>query len=303
MIRHSSRELVRITVTTAVEAEEAVVSLMADRLGQIPTVYWPHGTNRILVSVYCSQPSVWDKAVRFAIATGLNKIQQAGLDTQPGTIRVSRVRRENWAESWKRHFKPLAISPRLLIKPSWSKRRPGKHQAVVTIDPGLSFGTGNHPTTAFCLRQIAGCYDPARTQAFLDIGTGSGILAIAAARLGCRPVHAFDNDRDAIRIAKENAGTNRLSNLISFARKDLTSWKPPRHRYDLVCANLQEDLLLAQCLKIVEAVSARGILVLAGLLHSQFRDVQKRYSQEGLCPQTSQVCGQWTSGTFARLRD
>ena len=139
------------------------------------------------------------------------------------------MRREDWAESWKRHFKPIEIGDALLVKPSWSKRRPRKNQAVVILDPGLSFGTGQHPTTAFCLREIVRLKlakergrlarefktrhhadEPSALQSFLDIGTGSGILAIAAAKLGYQPVHAFDFDAEAVRIARANARANRV---------------------------------------------------------------------------------------------
>src|SRR5208337_4372949 len=124
---------------------------------------------------------------------------------------IAKVKREDWAESWKKHFKPLEIifrrdefheSPKkenqfklgtrpsersaksLLVKPSWSKKRPRKNQAVVILDPGLSFGTGQHPTTAFCLRELVRCGKIETRRSFLDIGTGSGILAIAARKLG-----------------------------------------------------------------------------------------------------------------------
>ena len=102
-----------------------------------------------------------------------------------GKIEIAKVKREDWAESWKRHFHPIEIGKTLLVKPSWSKKRPAKNQAVVILDPGLSFGTGQHPTTSFCLHQIArGRKNGTPRPSFLDIGTGSGILAIAAAKLG-----------------------------------------------------------------------------------------------------------------------
>ncbi len=146
------------------------------------------------------------------------------------------MKREDWAESWKRHFKPIEIRvkarpsaarqsasqpPSLLVKPSWSRRRAAKNQAVVILDPGLSFGTGQHPTTAFCLHEIARCRQPGTAQSFLDIGTGSGILAIAAAKLGYAPVQAFDFDPESVRVAGDNARKNRVTGRLKLTRGDL----------------------------------------------------------------------------------
>ena len=129
-------------------------------------------------------------------------------DREPS--RSGGIRHEDWAESWKRHFKPIEIGRRLLIKPSWSRRRPKPHQQVVVLDPGLSFGTGQHPTTAFCLAEVARLVKNAPARSFLDIGTGSGILAIAAARLNYQPIWAFDFDPEAVRMARANAQTNQV---------------------------------------------------------------------------------------------
>ena len=96
----------------------------------------------------------WSRARQAELASGLKRIASSGLDIGPGKISLKRIRREDWAESWKLHFKPMVIGSALLLKPSWSRRRPRKGQAVIVLDPGLSFGTGRHPTTAFCLRQL-----------------------------------------------------------------------------------------------------------------------------------------------------
>src|SRR5205814_9828492 len=133
---------------------------------------------------------------RARLADALENIRNAGLKLGPARIKLERVRSQDWSESWKRHFKPLEIGRELLIRPSWSKRRAHKDQAVVVLDPGLSFGTGQHPTTAFCLRQLATRRIPGQAQSFLDIGTGSGILAISAARLGYGPIRAIDSDSE-----------------------------------------------------------------------------------------------------------
>ena len=232
----------KIAVTTTPEAEEAVAELLAGAFGQPVASYTDVETRRTAVSVYVPKRPVWSRVAQAALASGLKRVAATGLDIGPGSISLKRIRPEDWAESWKRHFKPLAIGSALLLKPSWSRRRPRKGQAVVVLDPGLSFGTGRHPTTAFCLRQLVARRRAGEAQSFLDIGTGSGILAIAAARLGYAPVDAFDYDPQSIRVARANARRNGVSARIRFWRQDVTRLPcPAPKKYFLVCANLDSS--------------------------------------------------------------
>jgi ribosomal protein L11 methyltransferase len=214
---------------------------------------------------------------------------------------VRRVKDENWAESWKRHFKPIAVGDALLVKPSWSRLRPKRGQAVVVLDPGLSFGTGQHATTSFCLRELARRRNPGAAQAFLDVGTGSGILAIAAAKLGYQPVAAFDFDPDAVRIARANARRNRVAQRLRIQRQDLEQLPLRAERtYDLVCANLIADLLIAESRRITARVAPNGWLVLAGILDTQFLAVRRHYERAGWRLVRTRREKEWRSGTFGR---
>ena len=132
-------------------------------------------------------------------------------------MRLNKVPPEDWAESWKRHFKPIEIGGDLLILPSWSKRKPKTGQAVVVLDPGLSFGTGQHATTSFCLNEIVKLRRSSKASelSLLDGGTGSGILAIAAAKLGYKPVEAFDFDPVSVRVARANATSNGVNRKVT----------------------------------------------------------------------------------------
>jgi ribosomal protein L11 methyltransferase len=230
-------------------------------------------------------------------------MDSSGLNIGSGKIITRSVPRENWAESWKRHFKPLVIGTRLLVKPSWIKRRPRKNQAVVVLDPGLSFGTGNHPTTSFCLHQVANNCANGESQSFWDVGTGSGILAIAAAKLGYGPIEAIDFDPEAVRVARENARSNQVLRGIRIARADLT--KLPAHsprKYDLICANLISNLLIAEKKRILNRLHRGGTLVVAGILATEFSIVQKAYEAAGLKLTESHVDGEWCSGAFTYNR-
>jgi ribosomal protein L11 methyltransferase len=209
------------------------------------------------------------------------------------------VRRQDWAESWKRHFKPIEFGAALLVKPSWSKRRPRKNQAVVVLDPGLSFGTGQHPTTAFCLEQLVTFRQKEQSQSFLDLGTGSGILSIAAAKLGYAPVHAIDFDPAAIRVANANARQNGVFKQLQLDRQDVAKLpQSSRQKYDVICANLISNLLLTEQKRILNYLRRNGALVLAGILKVEFASIRTAYEKAGLRLVGHRVEREWQSGAF-----
>jgi ribosomal protein L11 methyltransferase len=289
----------QISVVTTPEAEEAVVELLAKIFHRAAAAYTNEETRIAEVSVYCAKRGEWNPAKRAALVAGLKTAREWGLNIGTGKIHLRRVPREDWSESWKRHFKPIEIGATLLIKPSWIKRAPRKNQAVVILDPGLSFGTGNHPTTEFCLRELAAHRRPGAPQSFYDIGTGSGILAIAAAKLGYAPVQAMDFDPEAVRVAKENARQNGVAKLTRISRGDVTRL-PLRsgQKHDFICANLISNLLIAEKRRIANRLSAGGRLVLAGILREEFLLVQRTFEKMGLRLAKSRSEGEWRSGAF-----
>ncbi len=302
-----NKPLWRVSVTTTPEAEDAVGELLASVFGIAAAAYFDLESRTSRVSVYLEAGQFSATDARREIAAGLARIRGFGLDTGAAKIQIVQVKREDWAESWKRHFHPLEIGKKLLVKPSWSKKCPAKNQAVVILDPGLSFGTGQHPTTAFCLRQIAAAA-PARprgdggvaaTKSFLDIGTGSGILAIAAVKLGYAPVHAFDFDPESVRVAAENLRKNRVANRVKLRRGDVTRLPlKPARQFDLVCANLISNLLIAERRRIVNWVRPGGTLVLAGILAAEFGEVAAAFAGLNVKLRASRTENEWRSGAF-----
>ena len=301
----------RVAIDTTLEAEEAVTELVGDFFGQPASSYTDIETGEVTVMVYLSEDFRPYRKRRRAAALQdagalrrtLEQIKSYGLDVGAGRISVKKIQREDWAESWKRHFKAIEIGSALLIKPSWSRRVPKKGQAMVVLDPGLSFGTGQHPTTAFCLQQLAAHNQKLKHRdaqgSFLDVGTGSGILAIAAAKLGYTPVDAFDFDAESVRIARENARKNGVSGKVNIRREDVT--KMPRSsnkKYDLVCANLISTLLMAERRRIVSRLEPGGVLVLAGILTTEFASVRETYEDCGLRFVARHAEKEWCSGAF-----
>src|ERR1035437_3077844 len=235
----------RVSVATTLEAEDVLSEMLRTLRGAAASAYFDVEAQTSCVSVFSRK--ILPRTVHQEIFSGLKRIESFGLNLGSGKITVAKVKREDWAESWKRHFHPQEIGGALLVKPSWSKKRPRKNQAVVILDPGLSYGTGQHPTTSFCLNEIVRCRNNGIRQTFLDIGAGSGILAIAAAKLGYAPVRAFDFDPEAVRIARATARTNKVRGRLKPVCGDVTKLPlKPARQYDLVCANLISNLLIAE---------------------------------------------------------
>lgn len=291
------KSLWSVSVATLPDAEEAISELLQDLTSQAPVSYTDIEMNRTLVACYLhKEPD--RQSLRRRIAAGLLHIRACGLQPGPGKISIQRVQPKDWMESWKRHFKAIEIGSTLLVKPSWSRRRALPGQATVVLDPGLSFGTGQHPTTRFCLEQLVALRGKAK--AFLDIGTGSGILAITAAKLGYTSIQAFDFDPAAVRIARVNARQNGVARRIRFFRADLKQMPlRPQRRYDLICANLISTLLFSERKRIVNRMHCNGALVLAGILAEEFEEVRKAYETFNLRLRHSSSEGEWRSGLFS----
>jgi ribosomal protein L11 methyltransferase len=295
----------RLSVQAASEAEEAVVEWLGGVYAEPVSSYSDLETRRCCVTVWFPRKPAWTRRTLAELQAGLDRIAKCGLKLGSARIVFAKVRREDWAESWKRHFPPLQVGSALLIRPSWSRLRPRPGQALVVLDPGLSFGTGKHPTTAFCLGQIVAARHRALRKAgagrqpFLDLGTGSGILAIAAAKLGYAPVEAHDFDREAVGIARGNARRNRVDGKIKFLVRDLTRLPlKGARKFDVVCANLTSDLLTSQRKRILSCLAPGGLLVLAGILDEEFLAVRRAFEGKGLRLAASQVRGEWRSGSF-----
>ena len=196
---------------------------------------------RVCHTIYAADPET--AAENLALVTNAVK-EWSPLGVRISAIEPFELKKEDWAEVWKKYFDVIPVSETLVIKPSWLdvERKPG--MAVVEIDPGMSFGTGQHATTYYCLKTIDRLAGKPGVKSMLDAGCGSGILTIAAALRGYDPVDAFDNDPDAVRIAAENLALNRIG-TVSPVVGDAAVWQGRAEQYDLVCANILGHLLVA----------------------------------------------------------
>lgn len=222
------------------------------------------------------------------------------LRDQPGVIAAQprRFEQRDWVNFWKGRFRTLDVGARLRIQPVWEKRRPVPRGRIrIWLDPGLSFGTGEHFTTRFCLEQIDRLVGEGICRSVLDVGTGSGILAMAAVKLGARPVSAFDCDPQAIRHARANARLNRIESRVRFSVRDLTRSGPPKRRFDLVCANVYSRLLTGHAADLANV--ARRFLVLSGIREAEVDTVANAYAALGMDEIVRDGDGEWTGLVFS----
>ncbi|MBS1452720.1 MAG: 50S ribosomal protein L11 methyltransferase [Lentisphaeria bacterium] len=251
---------------------------------------------RVCHTIYAADPET--AAENLALVTNAVK-EWTPLGVRISAIEPFELKKEDWAEVWKKYFDVIPVSETLVIKPSWLdvERKPG--MAVVEIDPGMSFGTGQHATTYYCLKTIDRLAGKPGVKSMLDAGCGSGILTIAAALRGYDPVDAFDNDPDAVRIAAENLALNRIR-TVSPVVGDAAVWQGRAEQYDLVCANILGHLLVAFRNNIVSWVRPGGYLTLAGILSTEFDGVAAAFIELGFEELDRETLREWTSGLFRK---
>ena len=221
------------------------------------------------------------------------------LEVEIGDPVLAELKKEDWAESWKIHFKPIEISERLAITPSWIAYPAAPGQHIITLDPGMSFGTGQHATTKFCLTQLDlfAFHHDVSALSMLDAGCGSGILAIAAEKLGFREICAFDIDPEAARIAAENAETNHCSR-IRFSAASLIKYNSEGIKFDVIAANILSSALLAGKEKLLSLLKPGGCLILAGILDSEYPLVREAFESSGCRQFASTEESKWRGGAF-----
>ncbi len=218
---------------------------------------------------------------RQRIAEGLWYLHSLG-EHFVGELQTRIVKDEDWANAWKDYYFVTHIGKRLVIRPSWREYTPKDEEVMITLDPGMAFGTGLHPTTHMCLEQVE-----KRTQQgmrVLDVGTGSGILAIAAARLGAAHVYAIDNSSVAAESARANAEMNDLSDKVEVVLGILDEQEAGRMagQYDLVVANIIAHIIGSIAEQLVQVLAPTGLLVVSGIIEARRQDAEGPLLAAGL---------------------
>ena len=230
----------------------------------------------------------------------LASLRTLGLDVPAAPV-IAALADGNWAEAWREHFRPLAVGRRLLIAPPWDVPR-ATDRLVLIIEPGRAFGTGHHGTTAGCLDLLEGAVDGQPFESAIDLGTGSGILALAAARLGVGRVVAVDEDPDAIAAATANAELNGVARHVECRLGDAAALELPPA--PLVLANLLTAAHLKMVPRYRRLLAPGGTLVLGGILDAEAGGVSDVVRARGLVPaETLSIDGWSTLGFRAPVHD
>jgi ribosomal protein L11 methyltransferase len=188
---------------------------------------------------------------------------------------------DDWAEAWKAHYHPVRIGRSILIRPAWIEVEPRAGDIILSLDPGMAFGTGTHPTTQLCLEALEDLVKPKLT--VLDLGCGSGILAIAAAKLGALSVLALDNDPLAVRITQENAAQNEVAATITAEVGSLENLVTSARRFDLVVVNILAHTIIQMCREgLGQIIRPGGQGVFSGIIEEQAPSVEEALQRVGL---------------------
>lgn len=202
------------------------------------------------------------------------------------------LREHDWAEAWKAHYRPLRVGQRLLVRPMWVDVDSAQKDLEIALDPGMAFGTGTHPTTQLCLEALESLIEPG--QDVLDLGCGSGILAIAAAKLGAGRVLALDIDPIAVQATRDNADHNGVAHQILVEQGSLETVISGARRFDLVVVNILARIIIEMTeRRLGQVLRPGGIAIFSGIITTQLDEVEGALSRAGLTPIARRNMGDW----------
>lgn len=264
----------RISVSASPDAAEAVAALLMDA-GAGGTEHRPDGC----IVGYLPVDDRLEGRI-LALRRGLAELPALGLAPSAPTLSLTTIDAADWEQSWKQHFHPISVGSRFLITPPWIVPHNPEGRIVLRINPGMAFGTGYHPSTRLCLRAIEQLVRPGDKVA--DLGTGSGILAIASALLGAQTVAAADNDPQALLCARENLQANGISRRVLLLQADT----PAVFRgADVLVANILAEVIASMAPNIPGALRPGGVFIGSGIAEGQDAAVSQALQKAGM-----QVC-------------
>lgn len=234
------------------------------------------------VSAFISESANPAESVDFAKA----RFAELGIDAE---ISVCGVSEEDWADSWKKYYKPIKTGKRVVIVPVWEEYAPGEDEVTVLMDPGMAFGTGTHETTRLCAAMIEDFVSGG--ECVLDVGCGSGILAITAAKLGAAEAFACDIDPQSIKVARENTVLNRTPQVECEVSDLLAS--VPSKKYDVILANIVADVIIRLAPDAPRFLAEDGVMIVSGIICERADEVKAALLKEGFTPVREEIENGW----------
>jgi ribosomal protein L11 methyltransferase len=256
------KDYIEIRLVVPESAEEQVSNFLTD-LGSKGVWIQPAARESTVIGYLSGESDI--QTTRASILGYLDQVRQLGYTVGSGEVDLHRVEYRDWAEEWKKSFKPILVTDDIVILPEWDKSDfPGK--IVVRIKPGMAFGTGDHATTQLCIRALAKSVKPG--DRLIDVGCGSGILSILSARLGSSHALGLDIDLDAVNNAEQNIALNDVEKIVEIRQGTASAGIPPES-FDVAVANINRMEIVESYDKIEPLVKSGGTLIFSGILDGE----------------------------------
>lgn len=256
-------------------------------------------TETVTVRAYLPEDARLESSL-LALAERIAALRHAGAVLGAGTISHSFVADEDWAETWKAYIHTEKIGERIVVRPTWEEYTPSADEIVIELDPGAAFGTGAHATTAMCLRWLEHLVSPGMR--VYDVGCGSGILAVAAAKLGAGEVIAMDYDPVAVSVAEENIRQNNAHNVVA-CESDLLSACEGAAPAELITANIIADVIIRLFAQLDRHLAPGGTLLASGIIDDRIADVEHAAAQHGFTVLDMTCEKEWAAMIIRRATD
>jgi ribosomal protein L11 methyltransferase len=228
------------------------------------------------IQAYFQQDSRTEKRIK-AVQNYLNSLAEIFPGYKTPSLNTEFVSDPDWGEQWKKYFKPIRVSGNIIVKPTWERYSPSSRDIIIEIDPGMAFGTGQHASTRMCLQAVEDIILKDRSiknWKVLDVGCGTGILGITAAKLGAQDVIGVDIDKKAVEIARENAAINEVDDCVKFINRDVKTLNESRN---LIIANLTAKLLLELGEHLKNLLVPNGYMVISGIVEPDRQAIEENF--------------------------
>ena len=304
---------IEVTIKTTTEAVEAITNILDDlRTGGVmiedpkdfffqkkneldwdyieEEVFNKRNSDGVLIKTYISE----ERNVMELVETIKQKVSALtgfGIDIGEGSVSLGQVNEEDWANEWKKYYKPTKIGEKLVVKPTWEDYEVQDGDLVIELDPGMAFGTGTHETTTMCMRELEK-YVTEDSKVF-DIGCGSGILAIAAAKLGAKDVIAVDLDEVAVKVAAENVAHNHVQDSVQVLHGNLID--VVSDKADIVVANIIADIIKILAKDVHSCMKEDAVFISSGIIHAKVNEVKESLIENGFEIIEVKTLGEWNA--------
>ena len=304
---------IEVTIKTTTEAVEAITNILDDlRTGGVmiedpkdfffqkkneldwdyieEEVFNKRNSDGVLIKTYISEERNVMELVEI-IKQKVSALAGFGIDIGEGSVSLGQVNEEDWANEWKKYYKPTKIGEKLVVKPTWEDYEVQSGDLVIELDPGMAFGTGTHETTTMCMRELEK-YVTEDSKVF-DIGCGSGILAIAAAKLGAKDVIAVDLDEVAVKVAAENVAHNHVQDSVQVLHGNLID--VVSDKADVVVANIIADIIKILAKDVHSCMKEDAVFISSGIIHAKVDEVKESLIENGFEIIEVKTLGEWNA--------